>query len=79
MRERRGRGARSAEARALRGGRLVVVMVVLVDWWIGASSLLLPTLDRLLLGVRVVRMTDARPRARRGRASGDAVVRPPCG
>ncbi|WP_153259378.1 hypothetical protein [Clavibacter michiganensis] len=47
-------------------------MVVLVDWWIGASSLLLPTLARLLLGVRAVRMTDARPRARRGRASGGA-------
>ncbi|RIJ14113.1 hypothetical protein DZF93_14555, partial [Clavibacter michiganensis subsp. insidiosus] len=60
MRERRGRGGRSAGA--LRAGRLVVVMGVLVDWWIGASSLLLPTLARLLLRVRAVRMTDARPR-----------------
>ncbi|MFD2340861.1 hypothetical protein ACFSM7_11070 [Clavibacter michiganensis subsp. tessellarius] len=54
-------------------------MVVLVDWWIGASSLLLPTLARLLLGVPAVRMTDARPRARRGRASGGAVVPLRCG
>ncbi|OUE19983.1 hypothetical protein BFL34_02131 [Clavibacter michiganensis] len=37
-------------------------MVVLVDRWVGASSLLLPTLARLLLRVRAVRMTDARPR-----------------